>query len=92
MPELQHLAQTLRPRGLELVTVMLDGSPRAGRVVADRIHLFAPIVVGDEKMRLEMAVSAYPWTLILDRTGKPAHAIRGDRSAKQFREELERRL
>jgi hypothetical protein len=92
LPELQRIAQSLRARGFELVTVMLDGSPRAGRAVADRIHLYAPIVVGTDDLRLEMRVSAYPWTLILDRTGRPAHAIRGARSGSAFRKEFERHL
>jgi hypothetical protein len=92
LPEIQRLAQTLRPRGLELITVMLDGNQRAGRAVADRIHLYAPILVGDDELRLKMSVNAYPWTLILDRTGKPVHAIRGARSAAEFRKQFEQRL
>ena len=92
MPELQHLAQSLRPHGLELVTVMLDGNPRAGRLTASRLHLYAPIIVGDDTLRHRMNVTAYPWTLILDRTGAPTHAIRGARSTSQFRKEFERHL
>ena len=92
MPELQRIAQSLRPRGLELVTVMLDGSPRQARIHADRLHLYAPIVLGDDPLRLEMGVAAYPWTLVLDRTGKPVHAIRGARKASTFQETFERFL
>ena len=92
MPELQTIANDLEDRGLVLVTVMLDGNARSARAIAARSRLTGPIVLGDDALRMDMHVSAYPWTLILDRDGKAVHAIRGGRSGKEFRKAFERFL
>ena len=79
-------------RGLVLVTVMFDGSKPAARAVAARSRLSGPIVIGDDPLRFDMMVSAYPWTLIIGRDGKPLHAIRGGRSGGEFKKAFERFL
>ena len=92
MPELQRLADELRDEGLELITVMLDGAPSAGRRLAGKLAIHAPVLVGTDELRHRMGVNAYPWTLILDRTGKPVHAVRGARSAGEFKDLFEKYL
>lgn len=86
MPGLQQAADALAQSGLSLVTVMVDGTPEHARRVASRVGLRAPVVLGNDDLRASFRVSAYPWTILLDRGGRPVHAIRGARE----RDELER--
>jgi hypothetical protein len=92
LPELQRIATELRPRGVELVTVMLDGSPRAALGIARRTGLHAPVLIGTDELRTRMNVTAYPWTIVVDRDGRAVHALRGARSAGQFKELFEKYL
>jgi hypothetical protein len=92
LPELQTIANDLEDRGLVFMTVMFDGNRHAARAVAARSRLTGPIVLGDDGLRTDMRVGAYPWTLIIDRDGKPVYAIRGGRSGREFKKAFERFL
>ena len=92
MPELNAVAAELAPRGLDLVTVMVDGTPGQAARVVDKTHLAAPVVLGDDELRVRFNVQAYPWTIILGRDGRALKALRGGRSGAEFKREFERYL
>ena len=92
MPGLQRIADDLAPRGFRLVTVLLDGRPAMARAVVARQGLRAPVVLGDGLLRHRLAVEAFPWLLILDRTGKPVYALRGAHSDDELRAAITDRL
>lgn len=84
MPELQRLADDYRARGVELVTVILNTPPGRAMATARRLGISAPILRGDDALRRDFKVSVYPWTIILDRKGKPVVAFRGGHSRNDF--------
>lgn len=92
MPELQALADELGPRGLELVTVLCDGRPERAALVAERVGLRAPIVIGDRGLMRRFNVEVYPWTVVIDRDGKAAAALRGAHDKAKLKREFERHL
>lgn len=71
---------------------MLDGAPSAGRRIVGKIGLHVPVLVGDDALRMRMGVDAYPWTLVLDRTGTAVFAVRGARSKGELKKLFEKYL
>ena len=91
-PGLQAVADRLQDRGLELVTVMMEGTrPDAERFVSDT-GLKAPAVIGTPEIAAGYGMLVYPWTVVLDREGKAVWAIRGMRDEETFRKMFERYL
>lgn len=89
---LQRLADGRADRGLALVTVMGDGSPRAAKRVAAGVGLTAPIVMGDNELFRVYRVRSYPYTVIFDRAGGALAALRGYQSERELAGALERAL
>ena len=89
---LQKLADELGPRGLDLVTVALDGSPQRASRMARKAGLRAPILVGDTALRKDFQVASYPWTLIVGRDGKALTALRGYHVEADLRQAMEKAL
>ncbi len=81
-PGLQRVADEL---GIALVTVAFEGTRDAAQGFVARAGLRAPVVLGDDAIAAHLQVAAYPWTVVLDRSGRPVAAIRGGRDADQFR-------
>jgi hypothetical protein len=79
------VADELAPRGLALVTIMMEGNGASGRRFVDMTGLKAPVVVGTMELAAAWRMQVYPWTVVLGRDGKPLHAIRGGRSEDQLR-------
>jgi hypothetical protein len=92
LPVLQELATAMRARGLELVTVMLDGHPLRARRVAEHTGLLAPVVLGDHELLRKFRVEAYPWTVVIGRDGRAKRAIRGGRERGEFQRVFEKYL
>jgi len=92
IPTLQALAGELGPRGLTLLTVMVDGTPAAARRFAAKVGVTAPILVGHDALRRRWGIEAYPWTIIVDRRGQAVHAVRGLREEPVFRSLFEKAL
>lgn len=92
MPELQAVADELAPRGVELVTVMLDGTAARAAFVAERSGLRAPVVLGDRQLMATMNADSYPWTLVVGPDGKTRVALRGGRDRAELKREIERHL
>ncbi len=91
-PGLQAVADELRGKGLELVTVMMEGSrPTAERFI-HATGLKAPTIIGTPELAMGYGMLVFPWTVILDRSGKPVFAIRGARDEATFRKTFERYL
>jgi hypothetical protein len=86
LPVLQKLADELGPRGLDLVTVSLDGTAQRAARMAQRLALRAPVIVGDTALRLDFQVASYPWTLVIGRDGKAKKAFRGLHSEDKLRD------
>jgi hypothetical protein len=85
LPGLQAVADELAPRGVDMITVMMEGSAKAGRSFVQREGLHVPVVVGEWGLLKAFHVDAYPWTLIFDGGGKPLFAIRGGRDRDEFK-------
>jgi thiol-disulfide isomerase/thioredoxin len=92
IPILQKLAAELGPRGVTLVTVMVDGTPARARRFIDRVGVTAPVLLGSDELRDHWNVNAYPFTIVVDRDGKARHAVRGLHDEAYFRDLLEARL
>jgi thiol-disulfide isomerase/thioredoxin len=92
IPSLQTLAAELGPKGLELVTIMVDGTPAGARRFAAKVGVTAPILLGPEALRRRWQVAAYPWTIVVDRSGKAVHAVRGLREEAVFRKLFQQAL
>jgi AhpC/TSA family protein len=92
VPGLQRLADELAPRGLELVTVALDGSRESQQRFAARTGLRAPVVLGTAQMARHFQVVAYPWTVIIGRDGRALQAVRGGRDEDELRAAFEKVL
>jgi thiol-disulfide isomerase/thioredoxin len=92
MPGLQAVVDELRGRGLELVTVMGDGTAGQAKATAAQLGLHAPILVADQAIMARFHVVAYPWTVIFDRQGRPIEVLRGGRERADFRERFEAAL
>jgi hypothetical protein len=90
LPGLQAVADELAPRGVQMITVMMEGSPAAGKRFVEREGLHVPVVVGEWGLLKAFHVDAYPWTLIFDGAGKPVYAIRGGRDRDDFKRILSR--
>jgi hypothetical protein len=71
--------------GLALVTLMAEGTREGARAFVDQAQLRAPVVLADLELLAHLRVAAYPWTIVLDPTGKPVTAIRGGRGEDEFR-------
>jgi thiol-disulfide isomerase/thioredoxin len=91
-PGLQAVADELRGRGLELVTVMMEGSRPAAQRFVDQTGLRAPTVIGTPELGAAYRMLVFPWTVVIDRSGKPVLAIRGARDEATFRKTFERFL
>jgi len=85
-PGLQKIADELGPKGLELVTVMMEGTRPAAQAFVAKTGLRAPVVLGDDAIAGHFHLVAYPLTVVLGRDGKPEVAVRGSREPDQFRE------
>jgi thiol-disulfide isomerase/thioredoxin len=91
-PGLQAVADELRGRGLELVTVMMEGSRPAAERFVSQTGLTAPTLIGTPQVAGAYRMLVYPWTVILDRSGKAVFAIRGARDEATFRKAFARYL
>jgi hypothetical protein len=92
LPELQALADEYRDRGVELVTVVLGGNPIMAKRVAARLGVTAPVLVADRKLQRDFKVNAVPWTVVVNRDGKPVSAVRGARGKEDFKKLLKKVL
>jgi thiol-disulfide isomerase/thioredoxin len=91
-PGLQRLADELAPRGLALVTVMMEGTRAEAEAFVKRAGLTAPVVLGDAELAGHLRLLAYPWTVVIGRDGKPATVVRGSREPGEFRAIFDRAL
>jgi hypothetical protein len=92
LPGLQTIADELSPRGVKLVTVMNDGTPKNARAFATRAGLQAPVLVGTRSLMAAWQVRVYPWLVIFDESGKAVFAVRGARPDDEIRRTIERFL
>ena len=67
------------------MTIALEGTRDGALAFVAKTNLHAPVVLGDDEIAARFHIAAYPWTVILDRNGKPVTAIRGGRDEDQFR-------
>jgi thiol-disulfide isomerase/thioredoxin len=84
-PGLQAVADELAPRGLALVTVMLEGTKAGAETFVRTAGLTAPVVLGNDEIAGHFRVAVYPWTVVLGRDGRPVTALRGGRAANELR-------
>jgi hypothetical protein len=81
-PGLQKVADEL---GVALVTVVLEGTRDGALGFVARTGLRAPVVLGDDAIAGHFHVAAYPWTVLVDKTGTAVAAVRGGRDEDQLR-------
>ena len=80
-----EVADELAPRGLALVTIMMEGTQEAADRFVARTGLRAPVVIGSFELAAAYRMQVYPWTVIIGRDGKPKFSIRGGRKEAAFR-------
>ena len=82
LPELDALHREIQARGGRVVAVSIDHDPRhAARFVA-RHKLSLPVAHdGPDGLAKALALPAVPYTLVLDRSGRVAHATRASDAA-----------
>jgi hypothetical protein len=64
---------------------MMEGSLPAAQRFMRQAGMTAPAVVGTMELAAAYRMQVYPWTVIIDREGKPREALRGGHSVEQFR-------
>jgi hypothetical protein len=92
LPELVDVAHELAAKGVELVTVVVSGRKTMIAEAAQRAGLDAPILIGSSDLDERWRVNLVPWTVIIDRDGKPVEVLRGGQEAATFRERISRHL
>jgi len=81
MPEFVRLQRELGPKGLQFVGIAVDSADKVAQF-ADDIHLNYPALIGgygamELSKTMGNSVMALPFTLVIDREGRVAHAQLG---------------
>ena len=92
LPVLHEVVGPYEPRGVELVTIYSDAEPADARRVVRQKRLTAPVLQGDHELLRRWNIDAYPWTVFLDRTGKPRFAIKGEATRQAIEQAIENLL
>lgn len=80
MPHLNRLYDKYSASGFQLLGVNVDEDPAAAATAAERLGLRFPVLSDADKTVSRLyALSAMPWTVLVDRDGRLRHVHRGYR-------------
>lgn len=92
LPVLQDVANQFRDRGVELVTVLVNGTRVDAQPWIARLGVTAPVLVGGRALMRPFRVDAVPWTVVVGRDGRAQVALRGRHGGEELAQVVEKAL
>ena len=78
LPRFQSWQRTYGSAGLQVLTISMDDSDAPARSIVRKLHLYVPVVMGDDRLGREYGgILGLPITFLINRDGTVAERVEG---------------